>query len=487
MVGFVAAENEIRVAKDVSEEFYYMADEFLPNTHSEVSIPISNGESVWGVLDIQQNDVGDLVLEQLFSLEMLSVLQTVANHIAANMRNYRLLENAQRRVQEETALFNASHLIATATSIDEVETALIQALKAALIPSIILIADGNSLRIGTVSHDTGNPQLEIILEPKDIHIQSTRQDFEALFVDGSTLMNFDFGQEADYPACVLEIPSQLKWKSAAFLPIKRQNKIYAAMIFGAQQPDLMNTSSLQSFAGLAELTSVALNKLSAQRIMEKRLDALQTLSTISQAVSIETKIDGLYQAIHQEVNRLLGVVDFLIATYDPSNDTIKIPYMYEGGSYLKSEPFPLGEGLTSILINTRQPLLLVENTETRAKELGAKVLGKPAKSWLGVPLLVSGEVIGAMIVQDLEQEMRFDEEDQFMLSTLASQVAVAIHNAHLLENLHLQAEREKQLNQITSKIRAASDMQAILETTVKELSSALKPRRAEIKVGLEND
>ena len=487
MVGFVAAENEIRVAKDVSEEFYYLADELLPSTHSEVSIPISHGESVWGVLDIQETNVGDLVLNRLFSIEMLSVLQTVANHIAANMRNYRLLENAQKRVQEETALFNASHLIATATSLEEVEAGLFQALNAALIPSIILFAEGNSLRVETVSHDMENPQSGIILEPKDIRIQSTRQDFEELFADGSGLMVFDFGPEADYPACVLEIPPQLKWKSAAFLPVKRQNKIYAVMIFGAQQPDLFNTSSLQSFSGLADLTSVALNKLSAQRIMEKRMDALQTLSTISQAVSIETKIDGLYQAIHQEVNRLMGPVDFLIATYDLSNDTIKIPYMYEGGTYLKSEPFPLGEGLTSILINTRHPLLLVENTEARAKELGAKILGKPAKSWLGVPLLVSGEVIGAMIVQDLEQEMRFDEEDQFMLSTLASQVAVAIHNAHLLDNLHLQAEREKQLNQITSKIRAASDMQAILETTVKELSSALKARKAEIKVGLKND
>jgi hypothetical protein len=89
----------------------------------------------------------------------------------------------------------------------------------------------------------------------------------------------------------------------------------------------LDQSSLQSFAGLAELTSTALNKLSAQRIMEKRLDALQTLNTISQAVSIETNIEGLYQVTHQEVNRLMGEVDFLIATYEPSNNTIKIPYM----------------------------------------------------------------------------------------------------------------------------------------------------------------
>jgi transcriptional regulator with GAF, ATPase, and Fis domain len=487
MVGFVAAENEIRVTTDVSEEFYYLADEFLPDTRSEASIPISNGESVWGVLDIQQSDVDGSLPDQPFSLEMLTVLQAIANHLAANMRNFRLLENTQARVQEETALFQASHLIAEASSTNEVLSAACQALNEALVPSIILMTDGNVMRVEAVGGGRGSPQSSSNLDPKEIRIQSTRQDFDELFADGSALLDFDFNQEVDFPACVLEVPSQLKWKTAAFIPVKRHGKIEVVFILGTQQVGSLNQSSLQSFAGLAELTSTALNKLSAQRIMEKRLDALQTLNSISQAVSIETDIDGLYQVVHREVNRLLGEVDFLIATYDPTKNTIKIPYMYESGSYLQYEPFPLGEGLTSVLINTRQPLLLVENTEKRAEELGAKVLGKPAKSWLGVPLLVAGEVIGALIVQDLEREMRFDEDDQRILSTLASQVAVAIRNTHLLENMNLQAERERQLFQITSKIRAASDMQAILETTATELSKALKARRAEIKIGLKDD
>jgi len=195
----------------------------------------------------------------------------------------------------------------------------------------------------------------------------------------------------------------------------------------------------------------------------------------------------LYQVIHQEVRRVMGEVEFLIATYDPAGNTIQIPYMYESGAYQKYEPFPLGEGLTSFLINTRQPLMLVENTEARAKELGARVLGKPAKSWLGVPLLVAGDVIGAMVVQDLEHELRFDEDDQRMLSTLASQVAVAIRNTRLLESTHNQAERERLLYQISSKIRAASDMQTILETTATELRIALNARRAEIKIGVDEE
>ena len=96
-------------------------------------------------------------------------------------------------------------------------------------------------------------------------------------------------------------------------------------------------------------------------------------------------------------------------------------------------------------------------------------------------------MIGAMIVQDLEHELRFDEDDQRMLSTLASQVAVAIRNARLLESTHFQAERERLLYQITGKLRAASDMQTILETTATELHKALNARRAEIKIGVDEE
>jgi len=125
----------------------------------------------------------------------------------------------------------------------------------------------------------------------------------------------------------------------------------------------------------------------------------------------------------------------------------------------------------------------VENTEARAKELGAKVLGQPAKSWLGVPLIVANETIGAMVVQDLENEYRFDEDDQLLLSTLGSQVAVAIRNARLLDGMYQQAERERKLYEITNRIRSATDMKSILDITTRELRKALGARGSRIELG----
>ena len=61
-----------------------------------------------------------------------------------------------------------------------------------------------------------------------------------------------------------------------------------------------------------------------------------------------------------------------MALYQKETASIVIPYMYEGGKVNSVEAFPLGEGLTSILIHTQQPLMLVEDTEKQADETWRK-------------------------------------------------------------------------------------------------------------------
>ncbi len=259
------------------------------------------------------------------------------------------------------------------------------------------------------------------------------------------------------------------------------------MILGSRREGAFDAKIVQLYAGLAELTTTAIEKAQALQRMEKRLVGLETINRISQAVSIQTDINELYQVVHNEVNQIMGGVNFAVADYDVGTGLIRIPYMYDGVDARNVDPFPLGEGLTSILIRTRQPLMLVEDAERKTRELGAKLVGKPAQSWLGVPLLAGGEAIGAIIVQDLEQEGRFDEDDQRLLEIIAAQVAVAVRNAHLLESIRHRAERERLLYDITSKIRSSPDMQTILATTATELGKVIGAQRTVIEIGIESE
>ena len=89
------------------------------------------------------------------------------------------------------------------------------------------------------------------------------------------------------------------------------------------------------------------------------------------------------------------------------------------------------------------------------------------------------------MVQDLEREHRFDENDMRLLTTLAAQVAIAVHNTQLIETVQRRAERDRQLYEITDKIRRAVDIQGVLETTARELSIALDARRTRVEISPE--
>ena len=178
----------------------------------------------------------------------------------------------------------------------------------------------------------------------------------------------------------------------------------------------------------------------------------------------------------------MGDVSFLIALYNADTEMVHIPYAYENKQPLSIPPFPPGEGLTSVIISSGQPLMLVKDVEHQSQELGAKILGAPAKSFLGIPLKVVGDVIGAMIIQDDKQEYRFDEDDLNFLSLLASQVAITLRNLLMLDEIQGKAEKDRIVTDISSKLWASTDVEIIMRTAIHEIGHTLRASKGLIQV-----
>jgi GAF domain-containing protein len=289
---------------------------------------------------------------------------------------------------------------------------------------------------------------------------------------------------------------QLGCASAGLVPVLRGGELAALLVLGRHGeisdpstdgqipvPAPLTPDRLAPYASLAELAVAALVRISSTLSAQHKLAELQIISNISQAISLESNLAPLYPIIHQQLESVMGQISsFAIALYDTASDTIRVPYLHEEGALMEIPAFPMGEGLTSIVLRTRKPLLLVENVEEQTNALGVISAGPPARSWLGVPMLYAGEVIGAIIVQDIHQEHRFNEEDQNLLSTLAAQIAVVVRNARLLESTQRRAAQERYLNEITARIRRAPDIQSILKTTAEELGTALGVQQAQIRL-----
>ncbi len=235
---------------------------------------------------------------------------------------------------------------------------------------------------------------------------------------------------------ILSIFNQRGCRSAAIFGVSNLDRLTEVIVLGSRGINSLTSAAMQPFSNLVEVISTTNQRFQILSNLQDRVSMLQTLNQISEAINAETNLMALYQSLHRHISQTVGEdISFLIALYHPAENQIEIPYIYEKDELISIPPFPLGEGLTSIMIQTRQPLMIVKDTEQRAAQLGAKISGKPAKSWLGVPLLLGGQAIGALILQDLEHEERFTQNDLTLFTTLAPQVAIAVRNAQLLTEM----------------------------------------------------
>ena len=208
---------------------------------------------------------------------------------------------------------------------------------------------------------------------------------------------------------------------------------------------------------------------------------MEILNNLSREIAQQTNLESLYDIIHHQIREIFGDIDFVLALLDAEKREIQIPYAFEEGQRLQIPAFPVGQGLTSLVISSRKALRLVSPDDWNALPAGSTVIyGKEAFSWLGVPMVVAGEVIGVMSVQDVHESQRFSLEDEQFFSTLATQVAVIIRNTTLLEATRQRAFVESLVNQITGNIRRSMSIPEILATTTTELSHALQVRKAKI-------
>jgi len=112
LVGQAAETNLVVLVPDVSRQEGWLANPLLPETKAEVAVPISIGENVLGVLDVQDDEVGGLTWDDA------DLLVSISNQVAIVVQNTRIYRAAQQQAEREALIGNINQQIQSTTSID---------------------------------------------------------------------------------------------------------------------------------------------------------------------------------------------------------------------------------------------------------------------------------------------------------------------------------------------------------------------------------
>jgi PAS domain S-box-containing protein len=440
MVGWCIANRQARIALDVGQDAVRLANRLLPETRSEMALPlISRGQAI-GALTIQSSQ------EAAFTEEDTIILQTMAGQIANAIENARLL--AERK-QAETK---------TQETLQELE----RLYRATSQEGWQAFRQATDLPTGYL-FDRQNIQ-----PAEDVWVPQIRQA-----VTQNTLM-------PPTPLTVTKEEGQHEAGNVAVAPLSVRGQVIGVV---GVYDDPQRPLSPDELALVQEITEQGALALESARLFEQtqaalgeartRAEELAALNELSQRLTARFDVAGVLEEAYRGAARLLDTTNFTIALYDEDKDEITFPLDISDGQRIdEGIILPSSRGMTGYVIRNREPVLIKEDATKWRAERGIESLGSRlgAQSWLGVPMVVGDRVLGALTAQSYTTPHAFNERNRDMLVAIANQTAIALQNARLFEQARTRAEELAILNEISRTLSAMLDREAVIKSIYQNAS-----------------
>jgi GAF domain-containing protein/HAMP domain-containing protein len=517
--GRAAVEKRSAVVADTTASATFRPNPLLPDTRSEMAIPLLLGDRLIGVLNLQSSQPNALNEENLTSFEAL------AGQIAVAIQNANLLEQAEQARAEVEA--QARRLVRTGwkdyqDAIHRPEqTGFIFEKNQVLPLDADFSTDEETGSLATPISLTGQQIGKLIVEveeerqtPQTVELvnivaRQVAQQVENLrLLESAERYRMDaeeaarrltregweeyFHEKADQSLSYLydlkevrphETDLTTETETALNIPIKiREESIGKLSVFGldtAADPETLTLINTISERLAEHLESLRLLEETQQGQLElnRRAQQLAAVSEISTISSRELDIQKMLATVVHLTQRKFGLYHAHIFTYDEAGKMLQIIAC----GWKEGDEHEGTHGTTTISIDQEQSLV-ARAARNRAPVVVNDVHNEPGwlpnamlpdtQSELAVPLTIGDEILGVLDVQS-ERLEAFSDEDISIQMTLAAQIATALQNARSFARAQRQAERESLLNAISQKIQSATSVEAVLQIAARELGHAL--------------
>ncbi|MEW6403406.1 MAG: GAF domain-containing protein, partial [Chloroflexota bacterium] len=433
-------------------------------------LPLASGSHLRALIFAQMTS------GERFNLNEIELARTITNQAAIALENARLYQSTAKTAERFAILNETSSQVSASLDPEQIYVAVHRAAER-LMPVqsfVISLLDQEKDEIEGVYLVDGQTRSPITRIPKDRGLSGTViSTGQPLLLHGAENVDdaggVTFG-EAATPLSILAVPMTLGGKTLGMLSAQS----YRANVYTEEDQQILGTLANQAIVAIqngrlfAETQRLAqeLEKRVIERTAQLRREQqstetlLRILTEVSSSLDLDRALNRTLSLLNEAIGAEQGTIMLLSAQDNLLHYRAGYGYLSEraedGG---RGFTLKIGEGLAGWVVQHREATL-INDLHRDPRWVRSTPSGQDHRSAIVVPMLVSEDVIGVLMVFH-RVERFFSAEMLNLVKAIASQVAVAINNAHLYELIRDQAERLGVM--LRKEQEDASRSQAILE------------------------
>jgi len=170
--------------------------------------------------------------------------------------------------------------------------------------------------------------------------------------------------------------------------------------------------------------------------LQKALFQIVDLANSSQT------LEAFYKALHDIVKELIPAKNFFIILHHADSSNVSFPYYVDEDDDEQDENDPLHNPNSLILTEKLlgSPTMKVIQTGkllhlSKQEMLKMSLVGKAPEDWIGVPLILEGKLLGALVVQSYESGFSYHKKDEEFLIYVSQHIASGLRRQQDAESL----------------------------------------------------
>ncbi len=405
-------------------------------------------------------------------------LSVIADNASVVINNFLLLERQESSLAETSKLYQASRSLGDASTPESILQIVVDYLIVPETSQVFITqllspswdAPGAVARVVATWYPPGEDAVDLA------GISLTSDQYPAWRLLASPLRTINDVETDDTIDDLERIGLQsLDLRSLAVLPLRVGARNIGCIVIGSKEPYTYDERDLRVYRSFAEQASLRLEATRSLQQAERRARQLIASSEVGQIAGSLLDINELLPRFVDLIRERFSYDHVQIFLMDEQRDwAILSASTGEPGRQLLSINHKLKKGSQSVIgqvTSVARPTIAADTAD-------ASVIHRPnpylpnTRSEMAIPLLLMGNVIGALDVQS-NIPNAFDSDDVTVLTTLAGQIANAIDNAQLYEQARSRANEMSFLFDVTTAVANAENLSSAMSNIADELLDSL--------------